>query len=258
MKNHPLTQFVVIVAVLAYLQSASAQLPKVQRFVDTLTSPDFDNDLNNSASDRQSGLDAPIRYSSAAAGVFQIETGPDGLIFYPESNMTAVSPDKNFNQGGSFQLEFEVNPGLDDASHSSDDWAAVTFGSSNRNVFVNGSTGMGILFRNNGNIQVFDGASAIYSGDGGFDGGLPKDDYFSVRIAVTLPAFDALPRLFLYSSTMRKPIFPERIVHRISRPRGSLRTISLWKDMQVGGMPGNMDLKIFLWRRSPVSNCPPD
>lgn len=193
MKNHPLTQFVVIVAVLAYLQSASAQLPKVQRFVDTLTSPDFDNDLNNSASDRQSGLDAPIRYSYAAAGVFQIETGPDGLIFYPESNMTAVSPDKNFNQGGSFQLEFEVNPGLDDASHSSDDWAAVIFGSSNRNVFVNGSTGMGILFRNNGNIQVFDGASAIYSGDGGFDGGLPKDDYFSVRIAVTLPAFDGSP-----------------------------------------------------------------
>jgi len=58
-----------------------------------------------------------------------------------------------------------VNPGANNPSQDSANWAAIVFGGSNKGSFVNASDGMGILFRNNGLIQVFDGNVTVYGSD---------------------------------------------------------------------------------------------
>ncbi len=181
--------FLVVGVLILSISTSMAQLPQEPVFSDSLISDFFLGSPNEEIEPRQSGPSAPLSYAVNDPSGFQIELGQDGLLFYAENNYTSISPSKSFSDGASFVLEFEANPGLNDGDNSSGDWCAVVFGSASQNSFVNASAGgMGVLFRNNGEIQVFDGATAIYGGDGGI-GGAPVDDYFSVRIEVTLPSF---------------------------------------------------------------------
>jgi len=51
---------------------------------------------------------------------------------------------------------------------------------------------VGILFRNSGQIQVFDGGAAVYGGDGDIAGGLPTGKYH-VKLTVSTFGFAGTP-----------------------------------------------------------------
>jgi len=103
---------------------------------------------------------------------------PLQLLLNPTNNTwVSVSPGANFTQSGALQIEFDLNPGINDPGHTSSDWAGVVFGATGQNVYINQSDGMGILFRNNLQMQVFSGSNMIYQGDGGFVGGLPSGPF---------------------------------------------------------------------------------
>lgn len=194
MKRIQQTLLVVAGLLTVFIPTAQAQLPQELVLSDSLTSDNFLSSANDDVDLRQSGPLAPLNFAENNALGFQIEIGSEGLILYPEANYASISPNVSLNSGGSFTIEFDVNPGLDDSNNESGDWCAVVFGSSSQNNFVNASAGgMGVLFRNNGNIQVFDGGAAIYGGNGGFEGGLETDDYFSVRIEVQTANFTGSP-----------------------------------------------------------------
>ena len=64
--------------------------------------------------------------------------------------------------GPEFEISFKVHPGSNNDFYDSPDWAAVVFGATEKNKFVNASDGFGILFRNDARVQVFDGTVGIY------------------------------------------------------------------------------------------------
>jgi hypothetical protein len=158
-------------------------------------SPSYDINLE-ADSGRQTGLLAPITYTESGKGDNQTQVNADDspgkLRLETRGDSVIVSPDHNFTEGGTFSIEFDVDAGLNDPDGTSDDWAAIVFGATKSRQFVNGSDGMGILFRNNGNIQVFDGTAAIYGGDGGIPGGLPLGEVH-VRIDVVSQNFIGSP-----------------------------------------------------------------
>jgi hypothetical protein len=151
------------------------------------------SDINENLAARQSGTAGVIPYLEAEA------TGADGNFPYftelyegrlylwasqgvsPEHTWTWVSPNRNFNDGPTFTIEFDLDPSVLDFERTSEDWAAIVFGASAPGQFVNASDGMGILFRSNGQIQVFDGTTAIHGSE---DNPLPAGE-IGVRIEVT-------------------------------------------------------------------------
>ena len=150
-------------------------------------------DLGFENDERQSGVLGATTYSDSSEDltVLNSEWAPGKLSLFPEpgSDWISVSPDHNFAFGSPFTIEFEVDAGLDDEDNASGDWAAVVFGATSKNSWVISADGFGILFRNNGDIQVFDGGASIYGGNGGFADGIPKDD-LEVRIEVEVDSFD--------------------------------------------------------------------
>lgn len=152
-----------------------------------ITDLGFEND------ERQSGALGTTTYSDSSEDltVINSEWAPGKLSLFPGpgSEWISVSPDHNFAFGSPFTIEFEVDAGLDDEDNASGDWAAVVFGATSKNSWVISADGFGILFRNNGDIQIFDGGASIYSGNGGFADGIPKDD-LEVRIEVEVGSFD--------------------------------------------------------------------
>jgi hypothetical protein len=155
------------------------------------------NDINSNLAARQSGTAGVVRYLESAA------TGDDGGIPYyteiyddrlylwasqgvsPENTWTWVSPDRNFTDGPTFTVEFDLDPSVLDPGRTSADWAAIVFGATAPGQFVNASDGMGILFRSNGQIQVFNGTAAIYGSE---NNPLPAGQ-IRVRIEVTGQGF---------------------------------------------------------------------
>jgi len=150
-------------------------------------------DLGFENDERQSGVLGATTYSDSSEDltVLNSEWAPGKLSLFPEpgSDWISVSPDHNFAFGSPFTIEFEVDAGLDDEDNASGDWAAVVFGATSKNSWVISADGFGILFRNNGDIEVFDGGASIYGGNGGFAAGIPKDD-LEVRIEVEVDSFD--------------------------------------------------------------------
>ena len=152
-----------------------------------ITDLGFEND------ERQSGALGATTYSDSSEDltVINSEWAPGKLSLFPGpgSEWISVSPDHNFAFGSPFTIEFEVDAGVDDENNASGDWAAVVFGATSKNSWVISADGFGILIRNNGDIQVFDGGASIYGGNGGFADGIPKDD-LEVRIEVEVGSFD--------------------------------------------------------------------
>jgi hypothetical protein len=85
---------------------------------------------------------------------------------------------RNFNDGPEFYIETEINPGANYPDRSSDNWAAIVFGTRQPNSFVISADGFGILFRNNGAIEVWDAGTRVFSSAVGI---LPEPP-FKVRI----------------------------------------------------------------------------
>jgi hypothetical protein len=161
--------------------------------------------LSSSSTDINEGLTGARQSGTAGVTTYleAEETGPDGgLPFFTEifdgrlylwvnDNNEAwpsswVSPNRNFIDGPTFTLEFDLDPSVLDPGRTSEDWAAVVFGATAPGQFVNGSDGMGILFRSNGRIQFFDGATAIHESSA--ENPLPAGE-IRVRIEVTGQGF---------------------------------------------------------------------
>ena len=176
-------------------------------FRDTFDRASTTFDVNEVASERQVGRVAPLNYTESgetASGGILDDLTQIGHVDYPGTlasislnGATLISPEHNFVESGSFTVEFDVHPGANLPGHESPDWAEIVIGASQRNRFVNASDGVGILFRNNLAIQVFDGQTSIY---GSAAGALPPDT-FHVRLDVESPGFegsgDATIRLFV-------------------------------------------------------------
>jgi hypothetical protein len=128
------------------------------------------NDINfQNALGRQSGSAGVVSYAENTGGatdaLSRIASGALLLEATATQNYTAATLNYNFNEGGTFTLDFDLDAGIDDAANSSGDWACIVFGASSpAPVFVNASDGMGILFRNSGPIQVFDGGTSVFAG----------------------------------------------------------------------------------------------
>jgi hypothetical protein len=178
-------------ACLSHNSIAAALLPEIV-FKDTFDSAVPIDDINQDAALRQSGTLAPLTYATSGGGV---QLGQDGFMglakLVPNSDF---SPNMNFIGSGSFTIEFDADPGVDDdpSDGLSGDWSGIVFGASTQDVFMNASDGVGILFRNNGDIQTFTGTAAIGGGPG-ITGGLPRDHAFHVKINVETAAFDGSP-----------------------------------------------------------------
>ena len=182
------------VALWSLLGGAAFTQEQVLIFQDTFEVSETETtDLGFENDERQSGALGATTYSDSSEDltVINSEWAPGKLSLFPEpgSEWVAVSPDHNFAFGSPFTIEFEVDAGVDDEDNASGDWAAVVFGATSKNSWVISADGFGILFRNNGDIQVFDGGASIYGGNGGFADGIPKDD-LEVRIEVEVDSFD--------------------------------------------------------------------
>ncbi|MBR5160117.1 MAG: PEP-CTERM sorting domain-containing protein, partial [Thermoguttaceae bacterium] len=166
--------------------------------------------------DRFGGLLGAMAYKVSVASNDQIQVGNgdtfpqggtgtcEGSLFFATHNngyeQSHASPDYNFanvgamsaaDEGGRmYDISFRVAPQYDEDAGSSN-WAAILFGLSEgkqTTANVNGGDGVGILFRRNGGIQVFDRTSCIVDlGGGTFT---LKDDWADVRLVFYVPAFD--------------------------------------------------------------------
>lgn len=162
-------------------------------FKDTFNVTQASDDINSEYTTRQTGVLAPLTYTSTADGATIFSQvgqsdAPNQLKLMGVSATVSVSPDHNFTEGSTFSIDFDLDPGSDDTgSPRSTDWAGISFGKSVQNAFVNSSEGMGILFRSDGRIQSFDGSKALYDGSG--DVTIPTNGTFHVRIEAASEGF---------------------------------------------------------------------
>lgn len=182
--------------------STLAQMSPEVVFRDTFDVSAYSTDINFENNLRQTGTAAPLTYSASVSGdpAGLIELGSGDSPGWLRCTSTAVfSPNHNFVEGGEFTIEFDVDPGVNDMGEPlSGDWFAIVFGANAQNYFVNASDGIGVLFRNNGQIQVFDGGTSIYGGSG--DVTIPTDRPFHVKVEVSTADFRSSPatvRMFI-------------------------------------------------------------
>src|SRR5438552_8782527 len=179
----------------AMVQTTWAQITITNELIfrDTFDVSAQSNDVNFENNLRQSGNAAPLTYSENAPTDDLTQVGaPDAPGRLRLQSNSYVSPDHNFIEGGRFTIEFDVDPGIDDTGDPlSGDWCGVVFGSSTQNPFIFSSDGLGILFRNGGNIEVWEtqAQGAIYSASGEYPGGIPTGTNFHVRIEVDTADF---------------------------------------------------------------------
>ncbi len=168
---------------------------------------------NNDEADRFGGLLGGLNYTVKAKSNDQIQVGngdydgkcQEALFFathnsgYEESH---ASPNYNFanvgamttaEEGGRmYDISFRVAPQFDENADSTN-WAAVIFGTTASKQLANvaSSDGVGILFRRNGGIQIFDGTNGNEKladlGAGTFS---LTDDWADVRVVYYVPDFN--------------------------------------------------------------------
>src|SRR5437667_487292 len=198
----------------AMINTTSAQVTVTNELIfrDTFDVSAQSNDINFENNLRQRGNAAPLTYSENAASDDLTQVGsPDAPGRLRLQSNSYVSPNHNFIEGGRFTIEFDVDPGIDDdpGDGLSPDWCGVVFGSSSQNPFIFSSDGLGILFRNSGNIEVWEtqAQGAIYSASGDYPGGIPTGTNFHVRIEVDTADFSgrspATIRMFVNDTQVR-------------------------------------------------------
>ncbi len=134
---------------------------------------------------RQRGSVAPLTYLDTSGPESQVgnPTAPGRLYLRPSSGWVEVSPCHNFIEADRWAIEFDVNAGTDDEVGTATGGAAVVL-SSRQNPDPEDFRGVAILFWNDGRIEVLSGSRSVYSGDGGYPGGVPRDN-LHVRVGIT-------------------------------------------------------------------------
>ncbi len=149
-------------------------------------------------------------FSGKSTDMLQVGNGYNNSALFQATNKNSgytnsvTSPNFDFGNnmgalnaidlgGKTYEISFKVNPVTDDAATSSN-WSAVTFGltSGKQLAAVNTGDGVGILFRRNGGVQIFDGTngnsntsfSNVFSPLSG------ANDWANVRIVYTVPDFN--------------------------------------------------------------------
>ncbi|MBR0236470.1 MAG: autotransporter-associated beta strand repeat-containing protein, partial [Thermoguttaceae bacterium] len=179
------------------------------------TGPNIGGPSSNDEPDRFGGLLGALGYTIGVKSNNQIQVGSGdyegkckGSLFFAtlsasgnDQSQSHASPDYNFanvgamsaaDEGGRmYDISFRVAPQFDEAADSSN-WAAVMFGltESKRTANVNGSDGVGILFRRNGGIQIFDGTNGQTQQNFGAGTYELTDDWADVRVVYFVPDFD--------------------------------------------------------------------
>ncbi len=130
---------------------------------------------------RQSGNASPLIYE--IDGITEIggsAANPGWLTLGPNSG---CSPNKNFNESGSFTIEFDVKPhNLD----SSADWISIAFGKETKSSFSPiSATGLGNLFYADGTFKTYKSSELT-----GETTGLPTDKPYHVTISVGTMDFE--------------------------------------------------------------------
>ncbi|MHB8521670.1 MAG: PA14 domain-containing protein [Limisphaerales bacterium] len=150
---------------------------------------------------RQSGTAAPVGYAlffgTSQNGAAQLNNsdspGQLRLQTTPAIGFVSVSLDHDFIEGSRFAVDFDLHVGFDDSSNPSGDyWAGIVLGAERQNCPMTFPDGFGILFRNHGGIQAFDGASQVYGGNGDLPAGL-LDNPCHVHIEVDGADFHGSP-----------------------------------------------------------------
>jgi len=168
-------------------------------FFDDFSTSGQSNDVNfEYSSGRQSGTLGSVQYRQGNGTFFSTLTGtiadeavngvatevsdnsaPGTLWLTGGGGLASVSLEHNFTEnagvGGYTSISFTVDP-ITASLGTSDNWAAITLGAGDnasygssgsgaRGQFItNAGAHFGILFRDNGGYQVFDGSSGIDSG----------------------------------------------------------------------------------------------
>lgn len=176
------------------MSTAATQAVLLQDDYTGAGNPDTNN-VNFNLANRQSGSIAPV--TSVKVGNTQIGNGTLGLggNYQLLAFTGTVSPQQNFNNArseGGMRISFDVNP---DNNVNSDQWTAVNLGmaQADRHLFINNNLEhFGVLFRADGRIQAFDGATAVNStaiwAPGGNRGG--SGDFNNVHLEITDPTDD--------------------------------------------------------------------
>ena len=167
-------------------------------FSDNFTTSGQSNDVNfESSSGRQSGTLGSVQYrqgngafSSTLTGTVADEAAngvatevsdnsASGTLWLTGSTLASVSLEHSFTEnagvGGYTSISFTVDP-ITASLGTSGNWAAITLGAGDNSSYGSSGTGargqfitnagahFGILFRDNGGYQVFNGSSAVASG----------------------------------------------------------------------------------------------
>ncbi len=140
---------------------------------------------------RQSGSAAPITYGEAESTMIgglddDLTRLENDALLLESFGYVWVSPNYDFVDGGNFSVEFDIHPGSNNPFGDNDNWAGIVLGATTQGPFMNASDGFGVLFRNNGNIQVFNENAAIY---GSPEPVAPIGVPFHVRIDVQSTGF---------------------------------------------------------------------
>lgn len=135
---------------------------------------------------RFGGILGAMGYTYKANGAHQIQVGnandcggqcKESLFLVAQSgnDQSHTSPNCNFanigamsaaDEGGRmYDMTFRIAPQFDDTNASN--WSAIIFGTTEAGRYsnVNGSDGLGILFRQNGGIQIFERNALVSGGD---------------------------------------------------------------------------------------------
>jgi hypothetical protein len=181
--------------------SANAGLLLSDNFTGTDHTNNPSNDPNFNLAGRQSGSLATLAYTTNGGNV---QVGNDVTLRTPPGPvdgdylLTAfngkISPNQNFNgalsQGG-LQVTFRVSP---EVNANSTDWSEINLGAAVADRFAGVNQGvnhLGILFRSNGGLQAFDGATNVVAGGEGSYGptglGGNQNAFYGIRITMTDP-----------------------------------------------------------------------
>lgn len=175
------------------------------------TGPNISGPSSNDEDDRFGGILGLKKYKIGVVGNEQAQVGSNdysgkckGALFFAtksDRTMSHISPDYNFanvgamsaaDEGGRmYDISFRVAPQFDEAADSSN-WAAILFGMTEgkqTTANVNNGDGVGILFRRNGGVQIFDrGSQVVNLGAGTFT--TDADGWADVQVVYYVPAFD--------------------------------------------------------------------
>jgi|GEM_PF-2790220 len=186
-------------------------------FFDNFTTSGQSNDVNfEYSSGRQSGTLGSVQYrqgngafsstltgtiaDEAASGTATLvsDNSAPGTLWLTGSTLASVSLEHNFTEnagvGGYTSISFTVDPITANLGTSSN-WAAITLGAGDNSAYgssgsgargqfiTNAGTHFGILFRDNGLYQVFNGSSGI--GSGTYDATPTVGATHSVEIRIT-------------------------------------------------------------------------